>query len=230
MAARQTGKATWTTEIIQGAITPSGLSMAVDKNGVPFIAYYTGDGAVSLATASGAGWTTSKVADAQPGDGTGNQAETTGVAVDDNGKVSVAWYDSTKDAVFLASGDGNTFAPIQTRNTQGGGFPSVGVAPDGSRIFLVWYDVASQDLFVGIQSDVNGLLVAEPSPTPTKIPTAPATCAPTGSTKLALVASGTAFDVACLAVNAGKPFAVTLDNQDPCTLHVDRPGFRPQAP
>ncbi len=210
-----TGTTPWTTEIVQGGITPSGLSLAVDKNGVPFIAYYTGDGAVNLATASGSGWTTGKVADAQPGNGTGNQAETTGVAIDDNGKVSVAWYDATKNEVLLASGDGTTFAPVQTRSTQGGGFPSVGVAPDGSRLYLVWYDVASQDLFVGIESDVSGLLVAEPSPSPLHTPPPIETCAPTGSTKLTLTASGTAFDTNCLAVSAGKAFTVSLVNQDP---------------
>jgi plastocyanin len=213
-AAHRRGK-TWTSEVVQGGISPSGLSMAVSKSGVPFIAYYTGDGAVNVATSSGSGWSISKVADAQPGNGTGNQAETTGVAVDDNGKLYVAWYDAAKSGVLLASGDGSTFAPVQTRGTQGGGFPSVGVAPDGSRVFLVWYDIASQDLLVGIRSDVNGLLVAEPSPSPLHTPPPVVTCSPTGSTKLALVASGTAFDVNCLAVSAGKPVVVTLKNQDP---------------
>ena len=98
MAARQIGD-TWTTETVQAGISPSGLSVAVDANGTPWVTYYTGDGAVNLATTSGAGWTTVKVADAKPGDGTGTLAETTGVAVDDDGTVYVAWYDDTQKGV-----------------------------------------------------------------------------------------------------------------------------------
>ena len=77
MAARQTGD-TWTTEAVQTGVSASGLSVAVDANGVPWVTYYTGDGAVNLATTSGAGWTSVKIADAKPGNGTGNLAETTG--------------------------------------------------------------------------------------------------------------------------------------------------------
>ena len=96
--------AKWTTEIVEAGIAPSGLSLAIGKDGTPWVTYYTGDGAVNLATTSGAGWTTAKVADAKPGDGTDNQAETTGVAMTDDGTIYVAWYDAAKNAVSLASG------------------------------------------------------------------------------------------------------------------------------
>jgi len=215
VAARPEGGG-WRTETVQAGITASGPSLAVSSDGVPFTAYYTGD-AVNLATPSGSGWATVKVADADPGGGTGNAAETTGVAVDQAGKVYVAWYDDTSKSVFLAgSSDGATFSPVATQGTEGAAFPSLGVTPDGSRIYLAWYDVELQDLLVGIQGSVKGLLVAQPSPTPSVIPSpspSAATCSPTG-TKLALVASGIAFDSSCLAVPAGKPFTISFQNED----------------
>ncbi len=170
MAARQSGN-TWTTETVQTGISPSGLSVAVDASGTPWVTYYTGGGAVNLATTSGAGWTTVKVADAKPGAGTGTLAETTGVAVDDKGTVYAAWYDDTKKVVHLASGaQGTSFAPIDTAGTEGGGFPSLAVTPDGSRVFLAWYDMRAtsegQNLMLGVLGDATDILVAEPSPTP----------------------------------------------------------------
>ena len=142
MAARLTG-ATWTTETVQTGITPSGLSVAVDANGTPWVTYYTGDGAVNLATTSGAAWTTAKVADAKPGDGTGNLAETTAC----RGRRTTA--PSTSPGTTLADTtrapgerrDGSSFKPIDTTGTEGGAFPSLAVTPDGSRVFLAWYDV-----------------------------------------------------------------------------------------
>ena len=178
MAARQTGD-TWTTETVQTGISPSGLSVAVDANGTPWVTYYTGDGAVNLATTSGAAWTTVKVADAKPGNGTGTLAETTGVAVDDEGTVYAAWYDDDQKGVHLASGaQGKSFESIDTEGTKSGGFPSLAVTPDGARVFLAWYDLRTtsqgQNLLLGILGDATDILIAQPSPTP---PPAPPTSA-----------------------------------------------------
>ena len=170
MAARQTG-GTWTTEAVQTGVSASGLSVAVDANGVPWVTYYTGDGAVNLATTSGAGWTTVKIADAKPGNGTGNLAETTGVAVDDAGTVYAAWFDGGDQTVHLASSaDGTTFEPVDTNGTLGGAYPSLAVTPDGKRVFLAWYDVATQNILLGVLGDVTDVLVANPSPTPEAAP------------------------------------------------------------
>lgn len=55
---------------------------------------------------------------------------------------------------------------------------------------------------------------AEPEMTSGGPPTsAPATCAPQGNA-LAITASGTAFDVGCLAAPAGQAFTIALDNKD----------------
>ena len=213
-AARLSGT-TWTVETIHVGDSASGPSLAIDGDGVPHVAYYAG-GAVYVATSSGSGWSEAKVGDTDPGSGTGNQAETTGVALDDAGITYVAWYDSAAGSAALAtSDDGQTFTPADTRGTAGGAFPSLGVTPDGSQVYLAWYDTASQDLLLGIEGSVDDVLIAQPSPTPSNIPTTGGTCAPTGSTDLTIIASGILFDTNCLAMTPGTRFSVTLDNQDP---------------
>ena len=178
---------------------------------------------MNLATTSGAGWTTAKVADAKPGDGTANKAETTGVAITDDGTVYVAWYDSAKNAVLLASGDGNSFTPVETSGTSGGGFPSLAVAADGSRVFLAWYDLTLQNLLVGVLGDATDVLVAEPSPTPSLAPSSPrqAVTCPKGGIALEAPsgAAGTGFAETTLSAKANTDFTICFDNQDLSVPH-----------
>jgi plastocyanin len=227
MAARQTGD-TWNTETVQASISPSGLSVAVDTNGTPWVTYYTGDGAVNLATTSGAAWSTVKVADADPGDGTGNQAETTGVSVADDGRVYVAWYDDGQKAVHLASGRGTSFKSIDTEGTQGGAFPSLAATPDGSRVFLAWYDARTtslgQNLLLGVLGDVTDVLIAEPSPTPEPTsPTSPTPAqeCPTGGLQLAAPSGAAVSGFAETSLNApgNTDFTICFDNQDSGVQH-----------
>ncbi len=212
-AASQNGSS-WTSQTIHPGAAASAPSLAIDKNGLPNVAYSTSD-AIYVATPSGTGWADVKVADAEPVAGTANQAGTTGVAVDDSGATYVTWYDKASGSVQLAkSDDGQIYAPVETRGTSGGAFPSLAVAADGSRVFLAWYTTGSQNLLMGIVGSVDDLLLAQPSPTPTSIPSQGGTCSPTGSLALTIIASGTTFDVNCLAVTPGDKFSVTLDNQD----------------
>jgi hypothetical protein len=224
MAARQTGD-TWTTESVQAGISPSGLSVVVDANGVPWVTYYTGDGAVNVATTSGTGWTTSKVADAKPGNGAGNLTETTGAAVDDAGTVYAAWYDDGDKAVHLASGAaGSSFESIDTGGTQGGAFPSLTVTPDGSRVFLAWYDLETQDLLLGILGDASDILVAQPSPTtepPSETSPPPVVECPKGGIELLAPAGAlsSGFAETTLSAPADQDFTICFDNQDPAVPH-----------
>jgi hypothetical protein len=147
--------------------------------------------------------------------------QTSGVAVDDNGKIYVAWYDGESDAVQLAtSDDGEKFTPIQTTDTSGGRYPALDVTPDGSSIYLTWYDNELQDLLLGIQGDQPSYQIAYPSPT--AAPGAGQTQGPTecGSDKavaLDEVAKGTAFLNQCLVAPASKSFSINFDDQDPAT-------------
>ncbi|MGH2596475.1 MAG: cupredoxin domain-containing protein [Actinomycetota bacterium] len=224
MAARYTHGPKWTTEAVQVGVVPSGLSLTIGKDGTPWITFYTGDGAVNVATTSGAGWSDAKVADTKPGDGKDNQAETTAVAVTDDGTVWVAWFDGKKDAVMLASGDGNTFTPVDTSGTSGGGFPSLAVAADGSRVFLAWYDLTLQNLLVGVLGDATDVLVAQPSPTasvaPPSSPSVVPTC-PKGGIALEAPAgaAGSGFAETTLSATANTDFTICWDNQDPSVPH-----------
>ena len=224
MAARQTGD-TWTTETVQAGVSASGLSVAVDASGVAWVTYYTGDGAVNLATSSGAGWTSVKIADAKPGSGTGNLAETTAVAVDDQGTLYASWFDSSDQTVHLASSaDGATFEPVATNGTQGGAFPSLAVTPDGKRVFLAWYDVATQNILLGVLGDVTDILVANPSPTPEVAPPTsapPAAECPKGGLELVAPAgaAATGFTQTTLSAKADTDVTICFDNQDPAVQH-----------
>ena len=225
MAARQTGD-TWTTEAVQTGVSASGLSVAVDANGVPWVTYYTGDGAVNLATTSGAGWTTVKIADAKPGNGTGNLAETTGGRGRRRGhRLRGSWFDGGDQTVHLASSaDGTTFEPVDTNGTLGGAYPSLAVTPDGKRVFLAWYDVATQNILLGVLGDVTDVLVANPSPTPEAAPptSAPpaAECPKNGIELVAPAGAAVAgFAETTLTAPADTDFTICFDNQDSAVQH-----------
>ena len=155
--------------------------------------------------------------------GIGNFAQTTGVAVDDNATVYVTFYDASSDSVLLVSGDGTTFTPIATSDTTQGAYPSVAVAPDGSKVFVTWYGVENQDLRMGVQGDVTDLQVAAPSPTPSggAAPPPNASCGADGKVVLDIAAVGLAFDTNCLVADAGKPFTVTFNNPDAVAHNFD---------
>ena len=136
----------WTSQQVASSVTGSGLAMVVGKDGSVYLTYYTGDGSVQLATNKGGSWATSKVTDAPSASpspsGTpevGNYVETTGVAVDDSGKIYVTYYDGAGDSVKLVGGDGSTFTQLATTDTKGGRYPSIAVTPDGSLVYLAWY-------------------------------------------------------------------------------------------
>jgi plastocyanin len=223
MAARQPSTNTWSAQSVEVGALPSGLSLALGSDGTPWISYYA-DGAVNLATTSGSsGWSVAKVADAKPGDGKGNEAETTGVAVDDAGKVYVAWFDDASKAVTLASGDkAGSLETIETPGTEGGAFPSLAVTPDGSRVFLAWYDVETQDLLVGIRGEVTDVLVAQPSPTPQlSSPSAPSATCPKNGVALEAPAGAavSGFTQTTLSAKANEDFTICFDNQDTSVPH-----------
>ncbi len=213
----------WLIDKVGSKVSGTGLDATVRKDGATYLSYYSGHGTVELSADIGGSWTTTKVADVTDPDlsAAGESAWTTGVAVDDAGAVSVTWYDKATDSVKLASGASvSSLAPVQTNGTLGGLNPALGVTPDGSTTYLSWYDVSTTSLLVGILGSADGVVIAEPSPTPTAVavqPTAP-DCAPSGTT-LKISAENLAFNTDCLAVNAGKPFKILFDNKDAGVPH-----------
>jgi plastocyanin len=211
----------WTTETVAPGVQAQGLDLAVDKDGGVFISFYgegSATGAVTLVSTSGTGWTAAKVADAAPpasGSTDGNSEPTTGVAVDDNGKIYVTWYDGASDSVLLSTGDGSTFARVQTQDTQGAAYPSVAVKADGSTVYVAWYGEENEDLRLGVQGDAAALAVAVPSPTASVgAAPPPAECGKDGKVALDETAQGTAFLDACLVAPAGKDFSIAFDDKD----------------
>jgi hypothetical protein len=150
----------------------------------------------------------------------GNLAPATSIAVDDEGAMVAAWDDA--DGVVLAtSDDGETFTPLETLDTIGGRAPSVGVSPDGSNVYMAWYDAEGENLRFGVQGEFGELAVAAPSPTQEPGEVTPPTnggdggeCGADGELQLDIVASGVAFDTSCLVGPADEAFQINFDNQD----------------
>ena len=212
----------WTATEVARGVSGQGLDMAVDGDGNAFLTFYDDQGAVQLARPDGAGWSVSTIAEAAPADleAIGNLAPMTGIAVDDQGAMAAAWDDA--DGVVLAtSDDGETFTPLETPDTADGRTPSVGVSPDGTKVFLAWYDPGSQNLRFGVQGDMGEIAVAAPSPTidPAQIPTAPpdggGECGADGEVLLDVEAlAGNVFSTDCLVAPAGENFVINYANVD----------------
>jgi plastocyanin len=98
--------------------------------------------------------------------------------------------------------------------------PDVGVTADGSSIYLSWYDTGQQDLLLGLYGATDGLVLAQPSPTPSAAPTSSASGAAGACPKDAIVvtappgAAGTGFAEAKVTASASAK-TLCLDNQDP---------------
>ncbi len=195
-----------------------GLSLAV-ADGF-HVAYYAGGEVRAATSAGGTSWRARTVAPVGTG---GNQAgRSTGIAVDDAGTVSVAWYDPGTDGVHLASG-GAELTPIPVKDADGGRLPGVAVTGDGSAVYVAWYADESQDLMLGTYGEIGDLALAVQSPTPTGGPTsAPAPsgeCTTAENAVVNVVAQGIAFDTGCIEVPAGRPFTIDFENKDSGVPH-----------
>lgn len=218
--------AEWVSTEVARGVSGQGLDMTVDADGNALLTFYDAQGAVQLARPDGASWSVSTIAEATPTDldAVGNLAPMTSIAVDDQGAMVAAW-DDADGVVLAASEDGQTFTPIETPDTLGGRTPSAGVSPDGTKVFLAWYDPESQNLRFGVQGDVGELAVAAPSPTadPAQISVAPpdggGECGADGKILLDIVAEGVAWNPTCLVAPAGEAFTVNVDNQDAGIAH-----------
>ncbi len=212
----------WTGSTVERGSLGAGLSAATASDGSVVLAYYSGPQIHLAVSPGGIAWATSTVADAEVG--TTTEGYSTGVAAVPDGTVDVAWYDPASDAVVLASGDGASFAPIDTQGTAGGNSPSLAATPDGATVFLAWYDHVNANLMVGGYGETSGLAVAVRSPTPTGAPSPPAPppsqeCEKVQNGEITVVAQGIAFQTTCIQARAGAPFTIHFDNKDAGTQH-----------
>jgi len=204
----------WQYSTVERGADGFGLSLAAADR--LHVAYFAGGEVRTAASEEGTSWRTESVAPVGTG---GNQAgRSTGIAVDDAGTVSVAWYDPGTDSVHLASGGGAELTPVPVKDTDGGHLPGVAVTGDGSAVYVAWYAEESQDLMLGTYGEVGDLALAVQSPTPTGAPTSAPT--PSGECTTArdgvvnVVAQGIAFDTGCIEVPAGRPFTIAFGNRD----------------
>jgi plastocyanin len=217
-AARQVRAATldggkWTEMSVAANVIGFGLSFAAQED-VASAAYYTGDGAVDVATWGDGAWTTAKVADATDPSptATGSGAPNTAVATDANGTVYVAWEDG---GIQLASGTNSSFSRVDIGNTaKTGADPALATSKEG--VALGWYDTLTQNQMLGYLGDLTDVVVARPSPSLTVSSSTGGTaeCGKDKTVALDISASGTAFDTSCLVAAAGNPFTITFANDD----------------
>ncbi|MGH2642047.1 MAG: cupredoxin domain-containing protein [Actinomycetota bacterium] len=212
IAARRQG-GTWTTEVVATDAT-GGASVSTSGERAA-IAYYTRTG-VALATGRPGSWSVEEVASLANGGGDPTAVPTppsTGVAVDRQGTVWVAWQDG--DGIHLASHAEGTFEEVELPDTSSGVNPSLALTEDGSSVYLAWYDANEGDLRLGTYGEISGLKIAAPTPLPSPaLPDQPG-CGEDGEIVLDIVAQGIAFEPTCLVAPAGEPFTINFDNQDP---------------
>jgi plastocyanin len=209
------------------------VSLALDKNGNPHLAYYDANGGVHHAHSLGGGpWTVSDLSTVTIG--ANKEADQagwgTGIALDDKGVHYVTWADTGKSEIELATNATGQFVANPVPNSQGGLSPSVAVSADSTKLAVVWFDSVNKNLDVATVAPGATLALAfSPSPAPSAVlPSASASgsaapCQPDTGTSLSIaapvnaIASG--FDKTCFGVGAGKAFSVTFKNDDAGVPH-----------
>ena len=210
-----------------------GVSLALDKNGNPHVAYYDANGGVHHAhSLGGAPWTVSDLGTVTAGaNKEADQAGwATGIALDDKGVHYVTWADTGKAEIELATNATGEFKANPVPNSQGGLTPSIAVSGDSKKLAVAWFDSLNKNLDVTtVASGATLALAFSPSPPPSAVqPSASASgsaapCQPDTGTSLSIsapvnaIASG--FDKKCFGVAAGKAFSVAFKNDDTGVPH-----------
>ena len=146
---------------------------------------------MSVATGGPGSWSIEEIAPVAKGGeqasaGTVQTPPGTGVAVDGQGTIWVAWQDG--EGIHLASGAKGKIDEIDTPDTRGGVSPTVAVTDDGSSVYLAWYDPAEGDLRLGTYAELADLKIGVPSPAPSPAPPNIAACGEDGKLVLDIVA------------------------------------------
>jgi Cupredoxin-like domain len=210
----------WVVDPVETKTDGLGLSVAVVGNSL-YASYFTGRGTVDLAIMKDRSPVTGEVGKAANPDPseTGNDAARTAVTAGTDGTIYVAWDDADAGVTFVSGGT-DSFAPISLGpNASTSAHPALASSDAG--VFLSWYDTLNEDLMVGVQGDVQNLIVAQPQPSlvPSFAPAASAECGKDKKVQLDIVAQNIAFDPTCLVADSGKPFTINFDNEDVGTPH-----------
>jgi plastocyanin len=209
-----------------------GVSMALDADGNPHVAYYDPNGGVHHAhSLGGAPWTVSDLGTVQAG--ANNQADqagwATGIALDEKGVHYVTWADTERGEIELATNAGGQFEASPVPSSQGGLTPSIAVSEDSKNLAVAWFDSVNKNLDVStVASGTTLALAFSPSPPSSAAPSPSASgsaapCEPETGTNLTITApvgaSASGFDKTCLGVVAGTAFTVTFKNDDTAVPH-----------
>ncbi|MGH2556777.1 MAG: cupredoxin domain-containing protein [Actinomycetota bacterium] len=226
VVARRSGGA-WNTEQVPGD-GGYGISLALDSNGVPHVAFYDVNGNVRLARSTGGGsWESADVATTAAGpDGKSDPRWSTGIGVDGDGTTVITWSDTKANQIMLADNRDDTVNSRPVLSSTNGTNSSLALSADGQSQALVWFDSANANLEVA-QTASGDLILAHPL-TPAATPTGgattppPAECQPDGTALQVAApvgASASGFDKNCLAAPAGEAFTIDFDNQDTGQVH-----------
>jgi plastocyanin len=224
----QSSGAVWRNDTVPGD-GGYGVSLALDTDGNPHVAYYDRNGGIHVATSLRGGpfqaadiGTTTGAQQGQP-----DARWSTGIAVDDAGTTYVTWADTKASRIDVGSGQGGQFTTQEVQNSAGGANPSLAVSADGKTAALAWFDATNTNLNVG-ESSTGVLVLAHPLPTnqqpsvsPTPSPTGTELpCEPDG-TDLQVAAVNLTFDKTCLAAPEGQDFTLEFDNQEAVPHNVE---------
>jgi plastocyanin len=222
----------WSVERFGAGTGGFGISIALAKDGTPSVAYAGSDGRVYLVPGIGGSGGSSPavtapmvVSGATALPRADSSGWTTGLGIDDSGKFYVSFVDPVANAVRVAVGLPGALTVTTLPLSGGGGEPSLAVSGDAKTLVIPFYDAANHQLAVAVPAE-KGLVIGEPSPSPSPPPTAPTgpACSPTSdATSLQITAptgaAASGFDPTCLAVVPNTAFTVTFDNKDSGVPH-----------
>jgi plastocyanin len=204
-----------------------GVSLGLEQDGTPHVAYYDAGGGIHEAHPEGTSWAVTDLGTTTSGTpGQPDAGWSTGMAVDDQGVNYVTWADTSGSQVMLATNQNGSFGTQPVLGGEGGINPSLAVSGDGKTLAIAWFDAVNTNLDVAVPSS-GGLVLAHPLPTlaqpsvtaqPTQSSGGPPPCEPDGTT-LAIAAQNSAFDKDCLAAPAGQAFTIDFTNDDAGVPH-----------
>jgi plastocyanin len=215
LVARSTG-GRWTSETVDPD-GGEGVTMALDAEGVPHLAYFTEGGEVRHAHPAGESWEISDIADAGGLPDAGSAA----IAVDPAGIHTIAWQTSDATIEFSTNEEGDFSDAEEVPSSESGTEP--GVAAAEGQAMIAWYDTEGTEVQFALRSEDEPLLAV---PSPSALPGgggAPAAeCQPQGPGVAIEAPPGAVtegFTTDCLAVPVGEPYTIDFNNQDPGQPH-----------